>query len=49
MPAIIPDSGGASEAKAIPKQSGIATKKTTTLAGISYLKFLNGFNLSLFI
>src|SRR5690554_1832204 len=29
IPAIIPDKGGAPEAKAIPKQRGRATKKTT--------------------
>lgn len=30
MPAITPASGGAPEANAMPKQSGNATKKTTT-------------------
>jgi hypothetical protein len=29
IPAIIPDNGGAPEAKAIPKHNGNATKKTT--------------------
>jgi hypothetical protein len=41
MPAIIPAKSGAPEAKAIPKQSGTATKKTTILAGKSFLKCLN--------
>ncbi len=41
IPAINPDKGGASLAKAIPKQSGNATKKTTILAGISFFKYLN--------
>jgi hypothetical protein len=35
MPAINPESGGAPEASAIPKQSGRATKKTTSDAGAS--------------
>jgi hypothetical protein len=41
IPEINPDKGGASLAKAIPKQRGRATKKTTILAGISFLKCLN--------
>lgn len=45
MPAITPENKGAPLASAIPKQSGNATKKTTTLAGISALKFLKGLEL----
>lgn len=33
IPAIIPESGGAPDASAIPKQSGSATKNTTTPEG----------------
>ena len=33
IPAIIPDSGGAPDANAIPKHSGSATKNTTTPEG----------------
>jgi len=42
IPAISPENNGAPLAKAIPKQSGRATKKTTILAGISAFKFFNG-------
>jgi len=35
------DKGKSPLAKAIPKQRGMATKKTTTLAGRSVLIFLN--------
>ncbi len=35
MPAITPENKGAPDAKAIPKQRGNATKKTTKLAGRS--------------
>ena len=45
IPAISPENSGAPLANAIPKQRGIATKKTTILAGISDLKFLKGFEL----
>ena len=38
IPAIIPENKGAPLARAIPRQRGIATKKTTILAGISDLK-----------
>ena len=44
IPAIMPENSGAPEAKAIPKQSGNATKKTTILAGISFFIFFNKFN-----
>ena len=43
IPAIKPENNGAPEARAIPKQRGKATKKTTILAGISAFKCLNGF------
>ena len=42
IPLIKPAKSGAPEANAIPKHKGIATKKTTILAGISSLKFFNG-------
>lgn len=35
IPAMSPENTGASLAKAIPRQSGTATKKTTTPAGMS--------------
>ena len=35
IPAITPAKGGAPEAKAIPRQSGKATRKTTSPAGMS--------------
>jgi hypothetical protein len=35
-PAMMPDMGGAPEPRAIPRQSGNATKKTTTDAGKSF-------------
>jgi len=38
IPAIIPENKGAPLARAIPRQRGIATKKTTILAGISDFK-----------
>ena len=41
IPAIIPDKGGASEANAIPKQRGNATKNTTIDAGKSVFICLN--------
>lgn len=37
IPAIIPENNGAPLASAIPKHSGIATKNTTILAGMSCL------------
>jgi hypothetical protein len=37
---MIPENKGAPEAKAIPIQRGKATRKTTKLAGKSYLIFL---------
>ena len=39
MPAIIPEKRGAPEARAMPKQRGTATRKTTIDAGMSFLKF----------
>ena len=39
MPAIIPEKSGAPDARAIPRQSGSATRKTPILAGMSYLRF----------
>ena len=42
IPEIIPAYKGAPDAIAIPNESGMATKNTTILAGISDLKFLNG-------
>ena len=44
MPAIIPANNGAPDAKAMPRQSGTATKKTTMLAGKSFFMFLNKFS-----
>ena len=41
IPAITPENKGAPLAKAIPKQSGKATKNTTILAGKSLFKLLN--------
>ena len=41
IPAIRPENSGAPLAKAIPKQSGSATKNTTILAGMSLFKFEN--------
>ena len=41
MPAIIPAKRGAPEARAMPKQSGTATKNTTILEGKSCLISLN--------
>lgn len=41
IPAIRPEKNGAPEASAIPRQSGTATRKTTILAGKSYLRFDN--------
>ena len=43
IPAISPEKSGAPLANAIPKHKGMATKKTTILAGMSVFKFLNGF------
>ena len=40
IPAISPENKGAPLANAIPKQRGMATKNTTTLAGKSFFKFL---------
>jgi hypothetical protein len=40
-PAMIPEKRGAPEARAMPRQSGNATKKTTTPAGRSSLMYLN--------
>jgi hypothetical protein len=45
IPAIKPENNGAPLARAIPKQSGKATKKTTILAGKSAFKFLKRFEL----
>src|SRR5690606_40465503 len=42
MPASSPPMGGAPEARAIPRQSGSATRKTTNAAGRSLLKLRNG-------
>jgi hypothetical protein len=46
IPAIRPENNGAPEARAIPKQSGNATKNTTTEAGKSddqkFRKFIIG-------
>ena len=42
IPAMSPENKGAPLAKAIPKQSGRATKNTTILAGISAFKFFKG-------
>ncbi len=39
IPVINPANKGAPEARAMPKQSGKATKNTTILAGISRFKF----------
>jgi len=46
IPAIKPEKSGAPLARAIPKQRGRATKKTTILEGMSDFKFerLNEFN-----
>jgi hypothetical protein len=45
IPAISPENNGAPEARAMPKQSGRATRKTTTEDGKSvdqkFLKFIN--------
>ena len=35
MPAMMPEKSGAPDASAIPRQSGVATRNTTTLAGRS--------------
>ena len=43
IPEIMPEKNGAPEAKEIPKQSGKATKNTTTPAGISRLSEENLF------
>lgn len=43
MPESSPEKRLAPEAKAIPKQSGKATKATTSEAGKSYLRVRNGF------
>lgn len=40
IPAIKPENKGASDAKAIPKHSGTATRKTTSPEGTSYFQFL---------
>ena len=39
MPVIKPASGGAPDATAMPRQSGSATRKTTTEAGRSCFRF----------
>jgi hypothetical protein len=41
IPAISPEKRGAPLAKAIPRQRGNATKNTTILAGMSFLKVPN--------
>jgi hypothetical protein len=38
MPAINPENNGAPDARATPRQSGKATKKTTTPEGMSFFK-----------
>ncbi|MNE72079.1 hypothetical protein D3C80_1679910 [compost metagenome] len=43
IPAIIPESGGAPEASAIPKHNGSATKKTTKPDGKSDLRLAKRF------
>src|SRR5688572_1595923 len=48
-PAIIPEKSGAPDANATPKQSGKATRNTTTAAGRSCLKFFSGLKFSLLI
>ena len=48
IPAIIPANRGAPDAKAMPKQSGTATKNTTILAGRSLLISLNILFISIF-
>ena len=40
IPAIIPENKGAPDASAMPKHNGNATKKTTSPAGKSFLKYL---------
>ena len=47
-PAISPAISGVPDAKATPRQSGIATRATTTAAGTSARRFLNGERLTLF-
>jgi hypothetical protein len=50
IPAIIPENNGAPEASATPRHNGSATKKTTILAGRSFLISLNiFFNFYLFL
>jgi hypothetical protein len=44
IPAINPENNGAPLANAIPKHNGNATKKTTILAGKSFLIYLNIIN-----
>ena len=39
IPEMIPEKRGAPEARAMPKQRGTATRKTTIDAGMSFLKF----------
>ncbi len=41
MPAMMPEKSGAPEARAMPRQSGVATRNTTTLAGRSALRLSN--------
>jgi len=41
IPAMMPENNGAPDARAIPKHNGTATRNTTILAGMSYLRFLN--------
>ena len=48
IPAIIPENSGAPDARAIPRQSGTATKNTTILAGRSLFSSLNMFFDSIF-
>jgi hypothetical protein len=48
IPAMIPEKSGAPDARAIPRQSGTATKNTTILAGMSLLSSLNMFLDSIF-
>ena len=42
MPAINPENKGAPDASAIPKDNGIATRKTAMPAGKSYFRLANG-------
>ncbi len=41
MPAMMPEKSGAPDASAMPRQSGVATRNTTTLAGRSAFRLSN--------